>query len=81
MGGARRRIGDSRPPVEQTSALESKPADGEIKTGDYRSLFIAVGEEVVILRAAHRRELERAVKQIHPAAVALWRKRLSIEKD
>jgi mRNA-degrading endonuclease RelE of RelBE toxin-antitoxin system len=44
----------------------------EIKTGDYRSLFLPVGKEAIILRVVHRRDLERAVKQINPAAVALW---------
>ena len=44
----------------------------EIKTGDYRSLFLPVRKAVIILRVVHRRDLERAVKQITPAAVAQW---------
>jgi len=53
----------------------------EIKTGDYHSLFLPVGKEVIILRVVHRRDLERAVKQINPAAVALWLSRLSNKED
>ena len=53
----------------------------EIKTGDYRSLFLPVGKEVIILRVVHRRDLERTVKQISPAAVTLWLSRLAKGED
>ncbi len=44
----------------------------EIKTGDYRSLFLPEGKNVVVLRIINRRDLFRAVKHIDVTAVVQW---------
>ena len=44
----------------------------EIKTGDYRSLFLTEGKKVIVLRIINRRDLFRAVKHIDVTAVVRW---------
>ena len=50
-------------PVGQIKRLKGHPY-WEIKTGDFRSIFILQGTKVVVLRVVNRRELEREVKRI-----------------
>ncbi|MBI3597027.1 MAG: type II toxin-antitoxin system RelE/ParE family toxin [Nitrospirae bacterium] len=44
----------------------------ELKTGDYRSLFIVESNEVVFLRIVNRKNLETAVKRIDLRTLWLW---------
>lgn len=41
----------------------------EIKTGDYRSIFLTEGKKVVVLRIINRRDLFRTIKHINITAV------------
>ena len=44
----------------------------EIKTGDFRSLFVTDRQKVVILRVINRRDLERVVGRIDVEALLTW---------
>ena len=44
----------------------------EIRTGNYRSLFLQKGKTVVVLRIINRRDLLRTVKHIDVNAVLRW---------
>lgn len=44
----------------------------EIKTGDYRSIFLPEGKKVVVLRIINRRDLFRTLKHIDITAVIRW---------
>jgi len=46
----------------------------EVKTGNYRSLFLQEGNKVIILRIINRRDLFRTIKHIDLTAVARWLK-------
>ena len=50
----------------------SGPPYWEIKTGDYRSLFVFESHTVVFLRIVNRKDLERAVRRIDLKALRLW---------
>lgn len=45
---------------------------GEIKTGDFRTLFWPYGNKVVILRVVNRRDLERAIQRIDVRVLVQW---------
>lgn len=47
----------------------------EIKTGDYRTLFLPQGRRAVVVRVLNRRDLERTVGRIDPAYVFDWLRR------
>ncbi len=49
----------------------------EMKTGDYRSLFVVEATTVVLLRIVNRRDLEKAIRRIDLKAIALWFKDMS----
>jgi len=44
----------------------------EIKTGDWRTIFLPEGKKVVVLRVVNRRDLERAIKRIDVRALLRW---------
>ncbi len=44
----------------------------EVKSGDFRSLFIAEPNRIVVVRVVNRRGLDRAVGKIDPAYVFRW---------
>jgi mRNA interferase RelE/StbE len=44
----------------------------EIRTGDWRTIFLPKGKKVVVLRVVNRRELLRAIKHIDAAALVRW---------
>ena len=44
----------------------------EIKTGDYRAIFLPRGKDILIARVVNRRDLERVLGDIDPAAVQRW---------
>ncbi len=44
----------------------------EIRTGDYRTIFLPSGSDVVILRLVNRRDLEKALGRIDVAALVRW---------
>ena len=46
----------------------------EIKTGDYRSIFLQEGKKVIVLRIINRRDLFRTIKHIDITAVVRWLK-------
>jgi len=44
----------------------------EIRTGNYRTLFIPEGEKIVILRVVNRKDLEKAIKRIDVRFLVRW---------
>jgi mRNA-degrading endonuclease RelE of RelBE toxin-antitoxin system len=44
----------------------------EIKTGDYRTIFLPQRGKVVILRVINRRDLERVIERIDVRALKKW---------
>jgi mRNA-degrading endonuclease RelE of RelBE toxin-antitoxin system len=44
----------------------------EIRTGDFRTIFLPEGDDVIVLRVVNRRDLERALGGIDRAAVERW---------
>jgi mRNA-degrading endonuclease RelE of RelBE toxin-antitoxin system len=46
----------------------------EIKTGDYRSIFLQEGKKVIVLRIINRRDLFRTIKHIDITAIVRWLK-------
>jgi len=44
----------------------------ELKTGDYRSLFVFGSNTVVFLRIINRKNLEKAIRRIDPKFLKLW---------
>jgi mRNA-degrading endonuclease RelE of RelBE toxin-antitoxin system len=44
----------------------------EIKTGDFRAIFLPKGKDVVVLRVVNRRDLEKAIGRIDVAALVRW---------
>ena len=44
----------------------------EIRSGDYRTLFIPEGDKMVILRVVNRKDLERAIKRIDVRTIVCW---------
>jgi len=63
----------------QWPVAKIKPLRGvglwEVKTGDYRSLFIIDETTCVIARVVNRRDLDRVLGKIDPAFVFGWLKR------
>ncbi len=62
-------------PLNQIKKLQGHPY-WEIKTGDFRSLFILQRQKVVILRVVNRRELEREIKRIDWRWLTEWLKEI-----
>lgn len=60
-------------PLNQVKKLHGHPY-WEMKTGDFRSLFILQRQKVVILRVVNRRELEREIKRIDWRWLTEWLK-------
>ena len=46
----------------------------EIRTGDFRTIFLPVKKTVVILRVVNRRDLEAAIERIDVRALLKWLK-------
>jgi len=44
----------------------------EIKTGDFRVIFLPKGKDVVVLRVVNRRDLDKAIGRIDVAALVRW---------
>jgi mRNA-degrading endonuclease RelE of RelBE toxin-antitoxin system len=44
----------------------------EIKTGDFRAIFLPRGRDVIILRVVDRRDLHEAIGRIDVAALVRW---------
>ena len=44
----------------------------ELKTGDYRSLFVVEQGAIVFLRIVNRKDLENAIKRIDLKTLRLW---------
>ena len=44
----------------------------EIKSGDFRAIFLPKGKDVVVLRVVNRRDLEKAIGRIDVAALVRW---------
>ena len=44
----------------------------EVKTGDYRALFLLHQRKAVVVRVVNRRDLERSIRRIDPALVFAW---------
>ena len=44
----------------------------EIKTGDYRTLFIPEKGNVIVLRVVNRKDLEKAIKRIDIRYILQW---------
>ena len=44
----------------------------EIKTGEFRAIFLASGKDVVILRVVNRRDLDKAIGRVDVAALVRW---------
>ena len=51
----------------------------EIKTGDYRSLFVLEGTKVGVLIVIHRRDLSRTIKHINVIEAVRWLREKSRE--
>lgn len=60
-------------PMGQVKKLQGHPY-WEIKTGDFRALFICQKQKIVILRVVNRRELEREIKRIDWRWIMEWLK-------
>ena len=61
------------PPWPASKVKKLKGVDyWELKTGNYRSIFITEGKTVVVLRIINRRDLLRTVKHIDINAVLRW---------
>lgn len=58
-------------PSGQVKKLHGHPY-WEIKTGDYRTIFLCQGQKVIILRSVNRRELERELRRIDWHWLAQW---------
>lgn len=50
-------------PHNQTKKLKGV-SFWEIKTGDYRSLFLREGRQLIVLRIVNRKDLERTVRRL-----------------
>ena len=44
----------------------------EVKTGDYRSLFVIKRNDLIIVRVVNRRDLERAIGRIDVRVILAW---------
>ena len=44
----------------------------EIKSGDYRTIFLPKGKDVIVLRVVNRRDLDRAIGRIDVVALVRW---------
>jgi len=44
----------------------------EIRTGDFRTVFLPEGKDVVIVRVVNRRDLEREVGRINETRLRAW---------
>lgn len=44
----------------------------EVKTGDYRALFVLQASNAVVARVVDRKELERAIKRVDVQFVLRW---------
>ena len=62
-------------PSGQVKKLRGHPYS-EIKTGDYRTIFLCQGQKVIVLRSVNRRELERELRRIDWHWLTQWLKEL-----
>lgn len=62
-------------PWNQVKRLHGHPY-WEMKTGDFRSIFILQRQKIVVLRVINRRELEREVKRIDWRWLMDWLKKI-----
>lgn len=60
-------------PMNQVKKLRGHPY-WEMKTGDFRSIFLLQRQKVVVLRIVNRRELEREIKRIDWRWLTEWLK-------
>lgn len=44
----------------------------EMRSGDFRAIFVIRGEDVIVARVVNRRDLKRTLGGIDPAAVEKW---------
>ncbi len=58
-------------PAGKVKRLTGQPY-WEIKSGDYRSLFVQEHGRVIFLRIVNRKDLEKTIKRIDPKALWTW---------